>query len=357
MDMKVYTSIIFWMRAIACLSVVMIHSITTTFYKFDMPNNGYILRLFQLLILYATPMFVFISEFLLAKQYKTQVKEGFVKQKLLTLGIPYILINLGLAYVYGHPNNFMDYLKSVEFMMFHGGTLTYFIVIIFQFYALHILFAKYLVKFNPFKIIIFSLIITTLFWAMRTFITPPDIIYVSWLWHREGWMIFIGWLSYFFLGFYMGYYYEELMRNIRKYTTHIISGTVIATLIVIFNYLSGFLTLVDSKRVDTPIYVTMIILLFFLISSYTKYVPKFFIFISNYSFSIYLVHYFFVHRLGTLHHHPVMNVIFTFTLTIVFSICIAYIVNQWKYGKYIVGGIGRMKYDTFYKSYKNNLVD
>lgn len=52
-----------------------------------------------------------------------------------------------------------------------------------------------------------------------------------------------------------------------------------------------------------------------------------------------------------------MNVIFTFTLTIVFSICIAYIVNQWKYGKYIVGGIGRMKYDTFYKSYKNNLVD
>ncbi|MEJ7415159.1 adhesion protein, partial [Staphylococcus epidermidis] len=89
-------------------------------------------------------------------------------------------------------------------------------------------------------------------------ITPPDTIYVNWLWHREGWMIFIGWLSYFFLGFYMGYYYEELMRNIRKYTTHIISGTVIATLIVIFNYLSGFLTLVDSKRVDTPIYVTMI---------------------------------------------------------------------------------------------------
>lgn len=56
-------------------------------------------------------------------------------------------------------------------------------------------------------------------------------------------------------------------------------------------------------------------------------------------------------------YHHIMNVIFTFTLTIVFSICIAYIVNQWKYGKYIVGGIGRMKYDTFYKSYKNNLVD
>ena len=64
-------------------------------------------------------------------------------------------------------------------------------------------------KFNPFKIIIFSLIITTLFWAMRTFITPPDTIYVNWLWHREGWMIFIGWLSYFFLGFI----WDTIMKN------------------------------------------------------------------------------------------------------------------------------------------------
>src|SRR5699024_12263196 len=68
-------------------------------------------------------LFVFISEFLLAKQYKAQVKEGFVKQKLLTLGIPYVIINLLLAYTYGHPNNLKEYLESVKFMMFHGGTL------------------------------------------------------------------------------------------------------------------------------------------------------------------------------------------------------------------------------------------
>ena len=66
---------------------------------------------------------------------------------------------------------------------------------------------------------------------------------------------------------------------------------------MVCNYLFGILTLVDSKRFDTPIYVTMVILLFFLIASYFKYVPRFIIFISNYSFSIYLIHYFFVHRL------------------------------------------------------------
>ena len=76
-------------------------------------------------------------------------------------------------------------MDSVVFMMFHGGTLTYFIVIIFQFYLLHIIFAKHLVKLNPIKLVIYSLIITTLFWAMRNFIPAPESIYFNWLAKRR----------------------------------------------------------------------------------------------------------------------------------------------------------------------------
>ena len=61
----------------------------------------------------------------------------------------------------------------------------------------------------------------------------------------------------------MGYNYEKLMSNIQKYTVHIVSGIIIVTIFVIFNYLFGILTLVNSKRFDTPIYVTLVILLFF----------------------------------------------------------------------------------------------
>src|SRR5699024_1943102 len=143
--------------------------------------------------------------------------------------------NLGLAYLYGYPSNFSEYLDSVNFMMFHGGTLTYFIIIIFQFYALHILFAKYLVKFNPFKIIVISLIITTLYWAMRTFIDEPQTMLFSWMWQREGWMVFIGWLSYFMLGFYTGYYYESFMANIQRYNKHIVIGACIVAFLTIVN--------------------------------------------------------------------------------------------------------------------------
>ena len=123
------------------------------------------------------------------------------------------------------------------------------------------------------------------------------------------------------------------------------------------NYLLGISTWVESKRIDTPIYVTMIILLFFLFSSYIKYVPKFIVFISNYSYCIYLVHYFFVHDLGLLSHNPIKNVIFNTIVTLSLAITVGYVFNLFKFGKYIVGGIGKVNYTAVYKSYKNNLMD
>ena len=63
-----------------------------------------------------------------------------------------------------------------------------------------------------------------------------------------------------------------------------------------------------------------------------------------------------MHRLER-HDHPSLNILFTFTLTVTFSICIAYVMNLSKFGKYIVGGIGKMKYETYYQSYKQSLVD
>ena len=109
-------------------------------------------------------------------------------------------------------------------------------------------------------------------------------------------MIFIGWLSYFLLGFYIGTYYEAFMNKIKDYTWHIIIGAFLS-IILCFKLYIGYKHMGRIKRVDTPIYVTMVILLFFLFSSYIKYVPKFIVFISNYSYCIYLIHYFFVHDL------------------------------------------------------------
>lgn len=107
--MKTYTSVIFWMRTIACLSIVLIHAITTTFSKMDFVGHGTAIRIFQLLLMFSTPLFVFISEFLLAKNYHVKTKPGFFKNKLIYLGIPYIVVNLAISYFYFEPETLEDY--------------------------------------------------------------------------------------------------------------------------------------------------------------------------------------------------------------------------------------------------------
>lgn len=355
--MKTYTSVIFWMRSIACMSIVCIHSITTTFSKMDEVPHGTTIRLLQLLLMFCTPMFVFISEFLLAKNYGTGIKEGFFKNKLLTLGIPYVVINLALSFFYHRPKNFDEYLSYVVDTMFHSGAITYFIVIIFQFYLLHWLFSKYLIGLNPVVMVVISIIISTVYWAMRTFVDAPNNLILAQFWDREGWMIFIGWFSYFILGFYIGLYYETFMRRIKRYTWLILVGFVLSIAFMFSNYLFGISTWVESKRIDTPIYVTMTILVFFLFSSYIKYVPKFIVFISNYSYCIYLIHYFFVHRLGLLSDRPFHNILFNTILALIFAVSIGYLFNLFKIGKYLVGGIGKLKYENVYASYRQGNMD
>lgn len=356
--MKTYTSVIFWMRTIACLSIVLIHAITTTSSKMDFVGHGTAIRIFQLLLMFSTPLFVFISEFLLAKNYHVKTKPGFFKNKLIYLGIPYIVVNLAISYFYFEPETLDDYFGHVSNTMFHGGAVTYFIVIIFQFYILHILFAKYIIKWKPIPVIIGATIFATLYWAFREFVPPSENPILGLFWGREGWMLFLGWISYFLLGFYTGIYYESLMKNIKKYTWLIIFGAILSAGILISNYLFGVSTWVESKRFDIPFYVTMVILLFFLFSSYVKYVPKFVLFISNYSFCIYLVHYFFVHDLGLLRaDSSLRNIAFTFILTVTISVCLAYVFNLFKLGKFMVGGIGHINYDKVYESYKHGKMD
>lgn len=356
--MKTYTSVIFWMRTIACLSIVLIHSITTTFSKMEFVGHGTTIRVFQLLLMFSTPLFVFISEFLLAKNYHVKTKPGFLKNKLIYLGIPYVLINLGISYFYFEPKTLAQYMHNVGDTMFHGGAVTYFIVIIFQFYILHILFAKYLIKWKPIPMIIGSIIFATIYWAFRQYVPQSENDILGLFWEREGWMLFLGWISYFLLGFYTGIYYEAFMKNIKRYTWPIIIGLVIASSILIGNYLLGVSTWVESKRFDIPFYVTMIILVFFLFSSYIKYVPKFVLFISNYSFCIYLTHYFFVHDLGLLRaDSSIRNIAFNFIITLVVSICLAYLFNLFRFGKFVVGGIGHIRYDSVYESYKHGKMN
>ncbi len=359
--MNKFIPVVFWMRAISCLGIVMIHSISIT-----LSNNPNLVKnewptYLQVYLMFATPMFVFITEFLTAHKYGDTLKEGFFKKRLMILGIPYVLLNIFWTFSKYDSANFLDFINNFMYVSIRGYSVTYFIVIIFQFYVLHYLFAKYLKNMKPILMITGSIIVTSIYWAIRLRVPAPDNIFGQLIWGKEGQTIFFGWLTYFLLGYYIGKNYTAFKNVIQKYTVPIIGLLIVSVIFVYYTHTSGFNRAIGSKRVDTPIYTTSIILAFFLMSSFFTYVPKFILFISNFSFSIYLMHLIFLNKMTMFSEVVYLDILYKFIVAVSLSICVSYLFNLSKYGKYFIGNVNTLthyelnKYEKAYKATKPTL--
>lgn len=338
------------MRAISCLGVVLIHSISVTLGQNPNLEKNEWPTYAQIFLMFSTPTFIFITEFLNSYIYGATLKKGFLKKRLLYLGAPYIAMNIFWTFSHHNPTNIKELIEGFLLVSIRGYSVTYFIVIIFQFYILHLILGKMLKKLNPLPIIFISIIFTSAYWGMRLILPAPDNLLGSLVWGKEGQTIFIGWITYFLLGYYIGINYHNFMSTIRKYKYHIIGLFIFSIVLVLITHNLGINSAIGSKRLDTPIYTTSVILMFFLLNSYIKYVPKFILFISNYSFSIYLLHLVFLNKMTMLSNNVWEDILFKFIITITLSICVGYLLNITKYGKYLVGNIVNTKHESIYKN-------
>jgi len=80
---------IFIMRAFACSAVVLLHSIAVIqgLYELSASADSFF-RSLQLILLFSTPMFVFISEFVLSYSYGTTLPDGFFQKRLKMIMVP-----------------------------------------------------------------------------------------------------------------------------------------------------------------------------------------------------------------------------------------------------------------------------
>lgn len=334
---KKYIQEIFWLRAIACLSVVMIHAISQN--NFERPANEHLfyLELFQVSLMFATPIFIFISEFLIARNYKNGLPDGFFKKRLKILGIPYISMGLIYAVVFNDNLTIQTFIIESFKNIFMGMFIGYFILIIIQFYILHYLLHKKMRRWNPWLILFITFIINILYVAFFNFTSQPDNLLGQYIWVRGYWLLVFGWVFYFALGYYMGLYYEKIVLQIRKRSKLAFVFLVLTLSIVLFVHSSGILDYISSKRFDLILYTTAVILFVIFITSKIEKTPRIIIFISNYSFSIFLLHRFTVSTIGSYSDNDILNVLITFIIGVVSSIMISYIINFLSFGKYLVG--------------------
>lgn len=338
-----------WLRAIACLIVVLCHSMETASTVLlldespDVARTKSILYIFYMATFFATPAFVFLSEFLISKKYSTQIPVGFIKKRIKYLLYPYLFMSV----VYAFTDNDSLTLKSVAIEslrnIFLGESTVYFVLIIFQFYFLHLLFYKKLARWKPKVVLITTLGVNIGYLAIFNFLNSPNNTIAAYLWGRGHWVIFIGWIFYFALGYYAGkhYYYLKAKLNTKPALIILIFTSVAFLMIVLVTKYFKIIDAVSSKRIDIVFYTISIILLIFSVSTFINRTPRIIIMLSNYSFSIYLLHKVFLRLFEILDIFEEMNIVafivFTFILSLGVSIITSYLINITWFGKYLVG--------------------
>ncbi|CAM3736787.1 acyltransferase family protein [Alkalicoccus chagannorensis] len=341
---------IFILRSIGCLSIVLLHSIHIGINQIGIEEMGEGTALFfdsiQMILYYGTPMFIFISEFLIAYSYrKRELPDDFLRKRLRFILIPFVIMGVFYALPF-FQLSFEQGINSMMMNIFVGDYHGYFILIIFQFYVFHYWFHGWLRRWKPSVVLAAAFGINAAYLMFFNFTLPPEgLPYGTYIWERFYWVPMFGWIFYFTVGYYAGTYYESFKQLLHKWRWLILAGPLLTSVGMLIFYHSGFLMVHSSKRTDILIHTLMCSFFLFYVTQKLKHLPSFLEFISRYSFGIYLLHYFYIFLMDFIYEQfPVQvgfgYILILFTFSLGASILTIFILNKWKYGHFIIGKIG-----------------
>ncbi len=285
---------------------------------------------------FGTSAFVFISELLISRAYPRKIPPGFLRKRVKYILFPYVFMGAVFAVIESSSKG--EFFQKTLFNLLLGGYTGYFILIIFQFYILHILFSRFL-KTLPAKPVIFiSFIVNLIYLAAFNFTEPFSGALGEYLWARGYWMPFIGWIFYFTLGYYSGLYFDLLKEKIKQYRALIFTLSPLALLLLILFVRADIVTVVSSKRIDMPIYTAGVIMVIIYVTAKYRKTPELILLISKYSFNIYLLHKIFLFYLPPIEGmSPVIYFAISFLSSIIFSVLLAKLLSFFKFSHYLIG--------------------
>ncbi|MDT8859907.1 acyltransferase family protein [Alkalihalobacillus sp. MEB130] len=347
---KKHINEISFLRSIACLSIVLLHSIA-----WGMEYVGFLLNLPELsktildsinvLLYYGTPTFIFITAFILGYSYKDKMtlSKGFLSKRLQFILIPYIC----MAFLYASPYallSFEQFSLKVLLNIFIGDFHAYFVLIIFQFYLLFVFLKKWLDQTHPSKVILYSFLINSAYLVIFNFTKPVDIVFSDYVWERFYWIPFPGWIFYFSIAYYIGRNYESFIQSIYKYKVIVLIAPFVTGLALLYFYHSGMITIHSSKRIDILFHTLSVIAFVIYFARKMKSIPSLFLVINKYSYGIYLLHTSYISILIVLFtllslNMGIFTIIVLFVVSTACSIMTIYYVNHMRIGKYIVGKV------------------
>ena len=342
------------MRSLACLAILLMHSATMTLSVTNTHNlSDEILETIQMSLMFGTPMFVFISEFVLSNAYQKEIPEGFWLKRVKYILFPFLIMAIFYAGVDSILNNssiftfVSESLKNIFLGYFHGY---FIIIIIFQFYLLHVLFIKFVSpRFSDKTVLTITILINVVYLSIFNFVDLAQMFSyipkINTIVGLASILPFLAWIGYFSIAFYCGKNQVVFLNMLKKYKYINIVLLLSFYLIFMFMHHSGLLTAINSRRIDVFFYTICLIFVVYYFASHLKKVPKIFSVISKYSFGIYLLHPFYltVFQLIIVDYlqinYVISDLLGGFLFSLILSIVTTNLLNKVYFGKFIVGNV------------------
>ncbi|WP_161567376.1 acyltransferase family protein [Exiguobacterium sp. SH3S2] len=334
-----------FVRVIACLSIVLLHSSTSVGRIFGY-SELFDLHFIRILLCYATPTFIILSEIILANKYSTSIPDGFFKKRIKWILGPFVAFALIDALIVSYMRSNPDYIFDKLMNNLQGHFIGYFLLVIFQFYVLHFLVVRYQIKIEKLIFMGTVLMISSL-WLLNEeiylFEGSSSIQMIS----------FPTWLGYFVIAFLIGKHYEKLRPHLIVHRGLILVGLLFSIMLIYASYQAGY-TDVSSRRLDIMPFTLFVTLTLLSIGSSLPHM-KLVDLISKYSFGIFLLHWQ-VQRIIT----PIIFertslssltfIAIVFLASIVISMAIVKIVSYVPGSSYVIGKIRNAPKSKKYES-------
>ncbi len=344
-----------FLRTVAIIMVVLVHGITRAI-EVHQYNGGLttgmesVLLTLRLFATFGTPIFVFLSEFLLSHSYNEKLPQGFFKKRMKYIFLPYVSMGILYAFVMTYEAGGMASTGVMEVFKNLGINLVtgfyrhgYFILLIFQFYLLHYFFHKKLKTMDVKILLGGSLIINVAYLLFSHGIQFLGIPYVNEVVQVFTWGAAPAWIFYFAAGYVLGQQKEAFHQFLKRIEKRILPLVIISGGFLALMFFSGVLTENSSKRFDMIFFTSAMFLLLYRYALKNTYSKRITGFISRYSFGIYLLHMFYLFLMTEYLIHmelqlPPIITLVTLTLgSAGLSIVTTNLLSRFMWGAYVVG--------------------
>lgn len=343
MRKKKFLNELIMLRAIACISIVTLHAINQVI-RLDGGTERWDALYSNIahLLSFGTPTFVCISIILLSHTYKNSLPKDFYRKRIKYILMPY----LAMAIFYGIVFHLND-LKTIPLQViynifgnFHG----WFVLLIFQCYVMFHFFHKFAQGWRPSIVLSISLFVNLTYLGVFTLTpVPENNTFLQFIWEQGYWIPFFGWCFYFTFAYYFGLHYKKWLKWVQEHQISLFFLSFLSICIVLV--INKFMVFeYGSKRMDM-IFLSISFMLLLLSSlSKVNHIPSWLGKVSDYSYGIYLLHFFFIVLFREISLHLAWDVTYYHMMiwtvcSIVCSMGMMSVLKQYQFGQFIVGRI------------------